>query len=233
MKPTLLITILITLAISAVSQNLRRAQREEPQGIVKTERGVDDPKAHAILRDVRKQMKSYNSLKIDFTYLSENKNEKLYDSKKGTILIKGNKYNLDFMGQNIISDGKNVWNFNKDVKEVQITEADPRDAETLNPLALIENYEKNYRAKLIREDTEKGVIVMIIDLIPFENRNYHKVRIITDQAKKTIVATEIHDKNGTITTFKVDKMQTNVSAPNSEFTFDASKHSGVEVIDMR
>jgi outer membrane lipoprotein-sorting protein len=137
------------------------------------------------------------------------------------------------MEQTMISDGKTVWSFNQNAKEVQINKADPRDTETLNPLALIENYEKNYRAKLIREDRERGIDVVIIDLQPFEGRSFHKVRILTDKAKKTIVSFEVHEKSGIIMTFRVDKMQTNVFAPDSEFKFDASKHPGVEVIDMR
>ncbi|MDR0437313.1 MAG: outer membrane lipoprotein carrier protein LolA [Bacteroidales bacterium] len=235
MKKTLLITILVTLTISGFAQNSnqRREQRKNQKEVKKTERGIDDPKAHDILSAVRKQLKSYNSLKIDFTYLLENKTEKIKESKKGTILIKGNKYNLNFMGLNVISDGKNIWNFNREAKEVQITEVNPKETDMMNPIALIDNYEKNFRAKLIREDTDKGVPVMIIDLLPFENRNFHKVRIATDKAKKTIVFSEIHDKNGTIITFRVDRMQTNVSAPDSEFKFDVSKHPGVEVIDMR
>ena len=235
MKKILLITTLVTIVFSvfANTNNPRREQRKEQKETRKTERGIDDPKAHEILSAVRKQLKSYNSLKINFTYLLENKNEKIKDSKKGTILIKGNKYNLNFMGQNAISDGKNVWNFNREAKEVQITEVDPKSTEMMNPIALIDNYEKNFRAKLIREDIDKGVPVMIIDLNPFENRNFHKVRIVIDKAKKTIVYSEIHDKNGTVITFRIDRMQTNVPAPDSEFRFDASKHPGVEIIDMR
>ncbi len=234
MKKILFITTLATLAISVSAQkNNRREQRKAKRETVKTEKGVDDPKAHTILSAVREKLKSYTTLKIDFTYLLENKKEKIKDSKKGNILIKGDKYKLDFMGQNSISDGKSVWSYNKENKEVQITEVNPKESEAMNPIAMIDNYEKNYRAKLIREDKEKGVPVMIVDLNPLENRNFHKVRIVSDKAKKTIIYSEVHDKNGSIYTFRVDKMQPNVNAPDSEFTFDTSKYPGVEIIDMR
>ncbi|MDR2907323.1 MAG: outer membrane lipoprotein carrier protein LolA [Bacteroidales bacterium] len=235
MKKILTIIILLTLTISsAISQNPRREQRRAQKEIKKTERGgIDDPKAHKVLDAVRKQLKSYTSLKIDFSYLLENKQEKIKDQKKGTILLKNNKYNLTFMGQNSISDGKNVWSYNKESKEVQITEVDPQASEIMNPIALIDNYEKNFRAKLIREDKDKGIPVMIVDLNPLRNRNFHKVRIVSDKAKNTIVYSEIHDKNGTIITFRVDKMQPNAPAKDSDFSFDVAKFPGVEVIDMR
>jgi len=235
MKKILFTVTLLTLSICIFAQGSRREQRkarkEEKKELAKTNKGVDDPQAHEILKDVRKQLKSYKSLKIDFSYLLENKNEKIKDNKKGTILIKGNMYNLNFMGQNSISDGKNIWNYNKEAKEIQITEVNPKETEALNPIALIDNYEKNYRAKLISEGNKDKDIV-IIDLIPLENRNFHKVRIATDKAKK-IVYSEIHDKNGTVITFRVDKMQTNVSTKDSDFKFEASKYPNVEVIDMR
>jgi outer membrane lipoprotein-sorting protein len=232
MKKILFITLLIAFTSNVSSQNQRRQRPEQNKNF--TERGVDDPAAHAVLSDVRKNLKSFRSLKFDFTLLTENRNNQTANNiQKGTILIRGDKYNLNFMGMNSISDGKTVWNFNSETKEVHISQANPRDMDMLNPLALIETYDKNFRAKLIREDTERGVAVMIIDLIPFENRSFHKVRVLTDKAKKTIVSIEVHEKNSTTMTFRVDRMQTNVSAPDSEFRFDISKHPGVEIVDLR
>jgi outer membrane lipoprotein-sorting protein len=232
MKKFFFITLLVIFTSNIFSQNQRRQRPEQNKNF--TERGVDDPAAHAVLNDVRKNLKSFRNLKFDFTLLTENRNDRTANNvQKGTILIRGDKYNLKFLEMNSISDGKTVWNFNAETKEVHINQANPRDMEMLNPLTLIETYDKNFRAKLIREDTERGVAVVIIDLIPFENRSFHKVRMLTDKAKKTIVSIEIHEKNGTIMTFRVDRMQTNVSAPDSEFKFDSSKHPGVEVVDLR
>jgi outer membrane lipoprotein-sorting protein len=234
MKKILLITILTTLVFNVVAQNNQARQQRREQNKTFTQHGVDDPAAHTILRDVRRNLKSFNSLRFEFTFLAENRTDRSQnDIQKGTMLLKGDKYKLEFMGQTMISDGKTVWSLNPNTKEVHISQVNPRDTETLNPLALLENYEKNYRAKLIREDQDRGVDVMIIDLQPFEGRSFHKVRILTDKTKKTIVSTEIHEKSGTVLTFRVDRMQTNVSAPDSGFKFDASRHPGFEVIDMR
>ena len=234
MKKLLFLTILIIGTISAAAQPAGRAERRAgQQGIVMTERGVDDPQAHAILNDVRRHLQSFNSMRIEFTLTQENRQDGTRESEKGTILMKGEKYVLNFMGLNSISDGKNVWNFNKDANEVHITEHNPNDMETMNPLALIHNYERNFRAKLIREDIDNDIPVMIVDLNPLTNRAFHKIRVVSDKARHTIVFTEIHNKNGTIFTFRVDRMQTNVSAPDREFTFDAARHPGVEVVDLR
>ena len=233
MKKILIILIFVGFIADSFSQNQQRQPRRE-QNKTFTQHGIDDPAAHVILRDVRKNLNSFKSLKFDFTFLINNQNDRTQNSiEKGSILIKGEKYNLNFMKMTGISDGKTVWNFNSETREVHISKVNPQDMETLNPLALLETYEKNFRVKLIREDQERGIDVMIIDLLPFENRSFHKVRVLTDRAKKTLVSMEIHDKNGTTMTFRIDRMQTNVSAPDSEFKFDISKHPGVEVVDMR
>ena len=239
MKKTLLIATILTFTVSGFSQTATEARQERrtqrtASNVVHTQRGIDDPAAHAILLDVRRNLKSFRNIKIDFTLLIDDRYDQTANStEKGSILIRGDRYNLNFMGMNMISDGRTVWNFNKEINEVHINRADPKDMEMLNPLAMIDNYENNFRAKLIREEIQNGVSVAIIDLQPFETRSYHKVRIITDKTRKTIVRSEIHEKNGVTLTFRVDRMQTNVPAPDSEFRFDASKHPGVEVVDMR
>ena len=238
MKKNLLITILATLTISVVAQTTRqeRQQRQRAgneRSVIMTERGVDDPRAHAILNDVRRNLNSFRSLRIEFTFTFTDVHEQTNESHRGTILLRGDRYNLKFMEQNIISDGRTVWSFNSNTNEVHINQANSRDTEMFNPIALLNNYEENFRAILIREDVERGVPAMIIDLRPFEARTYHKVRVITDKARHTIMTIEIHEKGGTILAFRVDRMQTNVPAPDSEFRFNASGHPGVEVVDMR
>jgi len=239
MKKLLFIATILTTTINGFPQTATEARQERREqraggGVVHTPRGVDDPAAHAILRDVRRNLKSFRSLNFEFTLMTVNIFDRSADhTVRGTILTRGDRYNLTFMGLNMISDGRTVWSFNSETNEVHISRADPRSVETLNPLALIETYEQNFRAKLIREDIENGVTVAVIDLQPFEARTFHKVRVVTNKANRTIVRTEIHEKGGTIMTFRVDRMQTNVPAPDSQFRFDASRHPGVEVVDMR
>jgi outer membrane lipoprotein-sorting protein len=234
MKKILLITILTTLSFSVVAQTNQQRQQRREQNKTFTQHGIDDPAAHTILNDVRKNLKSFRSLRINFTLITENRNDRTKNSvEKGTILIRGDKHNLNFLGLNQISDGKTVWNFNAETNEVHIVHANPKDMEMLNPLAMIENYDKNFRAKLIREELENGINVAIIDLQPFENRSFHKIRVVTDKVKKTIVRTEVHEKNGVIMTFRVDQTQTNVPAPDNEFKFDITKRADIEIVDMR
>ena len=81
----------------------------------------------------------------------ENKAENINESKDGTIYIKGDKYNLDISGQNVISDGKTIWTYIKDADEIHINNVNPDD-ESLSFNKLLTNYNKDFRSKLIREE---------------------------------------------------------------------------------
>ncbi|MCL2417070.1 MAG: outer membrane lipoprotein carrier protein LolA [Bacteroidales bacterium] len=234
--------ILILLAVVILSTDgfsqtrLERREQRAGSGVVRTERGIDDPAAHAILDNIRRNLRSFRSLKFDFTLIMENRSEMERTRNtvgSGTILMRGDSYNMNFMEMTTISDGRTIWNFNAETNEVYISQSNPNDLETMNPLVLINTYEDHFRSVLIREEIENNVLVAVIDLRPFEARSFHRVRVIANLENNTLVRTEVHDKDGTVLTFRVDRMQTNVPAPNSEFTFSAARHPGVEVIDLR
>ena len=194
---------------------------------------VVDKKANDILNKLSAKMKTYINYKIEFVYTLENKTEKIKQSKNGTAIIKGDKYSLNVSGQRIISDGKTVWTYIPDADEVQINNVNPTDDDALNPSKLLSTYDKNYKAKLIKELNQGGVMTQIVDLVPIKGKNYFKVRLTIDKVKQQIISTEIYNKNGSTYMYKVSKFLSNLKIADSEFTFKASDFPGVEVNDMR
>ncbi len=194
---------------------------------------VVDKKANDILNKLSAKMKTYINYKIEFVYTLENKTEKIKQSKNGTAIIKGDKYSLNVSGQRIISDGKTVWTYIPDADEVQINNVNPNDDDALNPSKLLSSYDKNYKAKLIKELNQGGVMTQIVDLVPIKGKNYFKVRLSIDKTKMQIISTEIYNKNGSTYMYKVSKFLSNLKIADSEFTFKASDFPGVEVNDMR
>jgi outer membrane lipoprotein-sorting protein len=194
---------------------------------------VVDKKANDILNKLSAKMKTYINYKIEFVYTLENKTEKIKQSKNGTAIIKGDKYSLNVSGQRIISDGKTVWTYIPDADEVQINNVNPTDDDALNPSKLLSTYDKNYKAKLIKELNQGGVMTQIVDLVPIKGKNYFKVRLTIDKVKLQIISTEIYNKNGSTYMYKVSKFLSNLKIADSEFIFKASDFPGVEVNDMR
>jgi len=194
---------------------------------------INDQKANTILQNIANNMKSFSNMKIEFTYVLENKAEKINQSKNGIIIIKGDRYSLNISGQRIISDGKTVWTYIPDAEEVQINNVKPDDENAINPTKLLSNYNQNYRAKLIKEFNSNGIITQVIDLIPLKGKPYYKVRINIDKNKLQILSTEIYNKNGSTYSYKVTKFTSNIKVSDSEFVFKASEFPGVEINDMR
>lgn len=187
-----------------------------------------DKKAQAILDQVSATTKSYKTVRFEFTYKMENTAQKINDSYKGVLISKGDKYKLSFSGQEVISDGKTVWTYLKDANEVQINSVGTDD-EAFTPTNLLTSYNKNYKVKLIKETPKE----QILELTPSTKKNFTKVKVIVDRAKKMPSTISIHDKSNSIYSYIINKMDVNQQYPESTFTFKPADHPGVEVVDMR
>lgn len=187
-----------------------------------------DKKAQTILNEVSAQTKAYKTVRIEFTYKMENTAQKINDSYKGVLVSKGDKYKLTISGQDVISDGKTVWTYLKDANEVQVNSVgDNEDA--ITPTSLLSTYTKNFKAKLLKETTEQQTI----ELTPVEKKNFNKVKVVINRAKKMVESISIYDKNGSVYSYIVNKMDVNQNFYDTMFTFKPADHPGVEVIDMR
>lgn len=192
-----------------------------------------DAKAKAILDGVTAQTKSYQTIRIEFSYVLENKKQNIKETLSGVAILKGDKYHLKFMGQTIFCDGKKRWVFNEDANEVQVYTVNPNDDEN-SPAQLLTSYDKSYEPKFIKEAVENGVIIQTIDLKPLKAKKFYKIRIRIDKTKKQIVSSVIYDKDSYTTyTYTVKKFEPNVKVLDSQFVFDKSKYPGVEIIDMQ
>lgn len=191
-----------------------------------------EQKAKEILAEASKKIKSYSSLRIEFSYEMENKEQKIKESMQGTLLSKADKFKMEIGGQEFISDGTTIWTFLKDLNEVQINLV-ANSEEDLNPTAILNSFETNYRSKWIKNETEQGKQLDIIDMIPNDPKAFFKIRIAIDAQTKNLVYSTAYDRNGGTYTYRIKKLTPNVAAPDSQFTFNPKNYPGIEVIDLR
>lgn len=196
---------------------------------------VDDSKAAEILNEVSEKLKSYSSMKYDFTYTMENKQENINESKNGTIYMKGDMYKLEIAGQTIINNGETQWTFMEEVNEVQISEPTANeDGEALTPYQMLTTYGDKYKVRYIKEEKIDGKTVQVVDLYPKKGGTaFYRTRIFVDKNTKDVVSSTLSDRNGGNYTYKVNSFKTNLALSKTDFTFDKAKHPGVEVIDLR
>src|SRR5450755_776892 len=84
----------------------------------------NDPAAKKLLDQASAKIKSYKSIKAVFTLQVQDAQGASQGTKKGTLFMKGNKYLVQITGQEIYSDGKTNWTYDKPANEVTITKVD-------------------------------------------------------------------------------------------------------------
>ena len=149
--------------------------------------------------------------------------------------MKGTKYRVSFVGQEIYSDGITVWTYDKSSNEVTITKLDKDATSTLTPQKLFTNfYDKDFLYKLNGEKKAGGKTLQEIEMTPNDKtKAFHKVYVMIDKNAKTIYSTKVLEKAGNRYTYTVTSLNGNANIPDSKFAFDKKSYPGVEEVDLR
>lgn len=200
----------------------------------KTAFGQSDPQAKTILDAASKKFKSYSSVKAGFALKITTPDDKVLDTQHGTVLLKGNKYKAILGGQEIYCDGKTLWSYNKDTKEVQVNDYQP-DNSTITPSRLFTQfYDEDFLYRLAGSAHVGGKSVDVIEMTPLDkSKPFFKVLLRVDKATHNVVSTEIFEKGGNRYSYEVTSFTPNAPVTDADFVFDSKAHPGVEVVDLR
>ncbi|MFM6944855.1 MAG: LolA family protein [Bacteroidota bacterium] len=193
-----------------------------------------DPKAKAILANVTKKINTIKNIKASFSLNLSSANNKVKETKKGQIQLKGNKYRVAIGGQEIICDNKTVWTYVKDANEVQISSYNPAE-QTISPAKLFTNfYDKEYNYKYLGVRMSQNKKCDAIELIPIsKGKQFAKIEILIDQATSLIIGGNVFEKNGNRIQYDVTSFVPNAPLADALFSFDAKKYPNVETVDLR
>jgi len=211
-------TLLMLMAFGILSMNA-----QTPKGM-----GKSDPDAKKILDAVSAKFKTFKTVQGKFSLKVENAVGKVLGTKTGTVFMKGTKYRISVTGQEIFSDGSNIWTLDKASKEVTISKIDP-SANSLTPQKLFTNfYDKDFLYKL-NGTTKK---VNEIELTPTDKtKPFFKILLYVD--KNSITSTKLFEKTGNKYTYSTTSLTSNANVPDATFVYDAKLYPGVEVVDLR
>ncbi|MBL7743643.1 MAG: outer membrane lipoprotein carrier protein LolA [Chitinophagaceae bacterium] len=196
--------------------------------------GSSDPEAKKVLDAVSAKFKTFTTVQAGFTYKVEDSKGKAMSTKTGTIWMKGTKYKVSFGSQEIFSDGKTAWSYDKSTNEVTITTIDP-SGNGITPQKLFTNfYDKDFLYILNGEKKVGAKIIQEIEMTPTDkSKNFHKVYLQIDKTAKTIYSTKVLENGGNRYTYTVSSMKTNAAMADNIFVFDKKKYPGVEEVDLR
>lgn len=191
-----------------------------------------DTKAKAVLDKVSSKVKGYSSYKVSFSYELLMPNSKTPQKKEGELTVKGNKYYLNFAGQEVFCDGSNITTYNKANNEANIESADDQEEDAITPTTILTLHEKGFKQKWVKEESTSGKKLTVIDLYPLEPRkkDYTIVTVYIDETASTVKKAVVKGRNGSTYTYSVKLLTPNVSVTDATFTFDKTKFPGVKVI---
>ncbi|MFI5172495.1 MAG: outer membrane lipoprotein carrier protein LolA [Chitinophagales bacterium] len=194
---------------------------------------TSDDKAVKLLKAVSQKYNAFKTMQMDISLTIENLETKSKDSKSGKVMSKGNMFNAEMGNQQIICDGKTLWTYLKDVNEVQINNFE-KGQDIMSPNDIFKIAEKDYLAYLGDKVTESGKTLQIIELTPKnKSLSFSKIKMYVNIGDNSVAKGVVFDKNAIHYTYAISNFKSNVEMANSSFTFDKTKHPGVEVIDLR
>ena len=153
----------------------------------------------------------------------------------GHILLKSSKFFIETPEYAIFFDGKTQWVYNKAFDEVNISEPDEKEVQTLNPASIYTMYKKGCNYKYLGEKTDiKMRKVQEIELITTNKKeDINKIIVQLDKTDLMPLMFHIHFNNGMENQVYINQYKTQQVVSDAVFSFDKTKHPQVEIIDLR
>lgn len=190
---------------------------------------AQDQKAKAILDKVSEKTKGYKTISVEFNMTITGADMPTV-KENGKAYLKGDKYKVELVDQDIYCDGETITTHVKEDEECYTSSVEDSEDEMITPNNLMTIWEDGYKYKYIKETTFDGTPVHHINLFPKDpaNSNFHTIILKIDKAKNEIVSAYIKGKDGTNMHYVLKNMKKDVEIPDSKFVFDRNKYPNVE-----
>ncbi|HOP03027.1 MAG TPA: outer membrane lipoprotein carrier protein LolA [Tenuifilaceae bacterium] len=193
------------------------------------------PLGKDIIKDFSVKLQSYSSIKATFTFTLENLQEGLTDTHDGSIALKGKNYLLDLMGMQVYFNGETKWQFIPEANEVTISKPTSVDGGFFDdPTQIFQDYEKDFKSKFIGEKVEADQSIYEVDLYPVDlSVSYSIIKLQFNKRTLVPISIKYQGKDGNNYIIDIKKFEPDVAIEATEFVFDTTKHTGIEIVDMR
>ncbi len=201
---------------------------------------ANDAEAAALLQKVSEKYKAYKNISASFKLLvqrpklkPEEDDKKYTDTIPGQILLAGPKFKIALKEQEIYCDGKTIWTYLPAEKEVQVNTFEETD-DMFSPTKIFTLYKDGYLYQIKEKKVVGGHNQTVIEMAPPNKKlSYFKIDVTVDDANLQFVESKIYEKNGVRYLYKITKQNPDMAIKDDSFVFEAKKHPGVKVVDLR
>lgn len=190
----------------------------------------NDEKAKSLLDEVSAKMGAYKNMYIGFSQTLSNEDAGIKEGDeppiRGEINLQGEKYSLNYLGNQFIYDGKKLHVINHDEKEVSISDSDlSGDDGFIYPSKLLTFYKEGYNLQMGKRQNIKGRNIQFVTLNPIDsNSEIVKVELAIDAKTKHIYKLIQTGANVSKTTFTITEFKKNEDLSENFFTFNKAKY---------
>lgn len=199
---------------------------------------VVDEKAKTLLDAVKNKYAAYNSIQVGFTMTLNDKASGIKEDSDGQLYQRGKSFKLDFNGNEIITNGKDLWIFIKESNQVQIQQYDEDLMETEfgfapNDIFGINKEEFDYR--LVGDKTIGSTLCSEMELSPKDKEKfYYKIKLYVSKTNNEVIKAHFYEKDGVEYEFLITKQVPNPVLADNFFTFDKTKYNkDIKIEDLR
>ena len=193
-------------------------------------------KEEKLLDEVSTKMTSYTNMELVFSASLLNpeagikKGEE--DINEGKIILQGEKYNLEYLRNTFIYNGKKLYVINHDDKEITVNDSDLDDDEGfIYPSKLLTFYKEGYNYKMGKLITENGRKIQYVELTPIDsNSEIVSVSLGIDSKTKHIYQLVQTGANGATTTLTITQFKSNQKISDQTFMFDQKKYEELDYL---
>ena len=207
-----LLTLLVLAMMPALAQNEKDAEK--------------------LLESVINKTASYSNFKAQLAYTMVNAEMNIDEKKTGVIYVQGDSYRIEMEGQEIISDGKTVWTYLPDSKEVMVSEVLETE-ESFSPTKILTQYNDDYDARFDADSKYKNANLKVINLKASEGKNFDRTSVTVNLEKLSLESFSMYDKDGNVFTYQIVLLEPNLNLSANTFVFNVKDYPGVDVVDMR
>jgi outer membrane lipoprotein-sorting protein len=187
-------------------------------------------KAKTLLNEVSEKMGNYSNMLIRFNQTLSNEDAGIKEGDeppiRGAINLQGEKYNLNYLGNIFMYDGKKLFVINTDEKEISITDDDLEgDDGFIYPSKLLTFHKEGYNFEMGKLVNMNGRKIQFITLNPIDSESdIVKVELAVDAKTKHIYQLIQTGSNGSKTTFTITEFKSNQTLSENFFTFNKEKY---------
>ena len=152
---------------------------------------------------------------------------------EGTLLLKGEQFCIDTPETIVWFDGTTEWNYVKNSDEVNISNPEANELNSINPVALLSLYQQGYTATLGTQSQYRGTAIHKVVLTATEGQNIQQVVVYLKKNSLEPMRIHVKQSDGIEAEALLKHYSDNKNLPEESFKFPKQHYPTAEVIDLR